>query len=38
MCVFSFSGETDIEEYLKYGKTILESYANGSDIEIKIIK
>ncbi|MDF2884572.1 MAG: hypothetical protein K0R54_5139 [Clostridiaceae bacterium] len=38
MCIFSFSGQTDIEEYLKYGKQTLESYANGRDIKIEIIK
>lgn len=38
MCIFSFSGKTDIEEYLEYGKQLLEKYANGRAIEIKIIK
>jgi hypothetical protein len=27
-----------MEEYLEYGKQLLERYANGRDIEIKIIK
>ena len=38
MCIYSFSGKTDIDEYLKYGKEILEKYANAKDIKIKIIK
>ena len=38
MIIYSFSGSTDIDEYLKYGKEILEKYANGKDIKIKIIK
>lgn len=38
MCIFSFSGKTDIEEYLKYAKELLEKYANGKEIETKIIE
>jgi DNA/RNA-binding domain of Phe-tRNA-synthetase-like protein len=38
MCIYSFSGETDIDEFLKYGKELLERYSNGKDIEIEIIK
>ncbi|NMM64307.1 hypothetical protein HBE96_16915 [Clostridium sp. P21] len=38
MCIFSFSGKTDIEEYLEYGKQLLERYASGRDIELKLIK
>jgi hypothetical protein len=38
MCIFSFSGKNDIEEYLEYGKQLLEKYAKGKDIEIKIIE
>lgn len=38
MCIFSFSGKTDIEEYLEYGQQLLERYANGKDIKIKIIE
>ncbi|GFZ33189.1 tRNA-binding protein [Clostridium zeae] len=38
MCIFSFSGKNDVEEYLEYGKQLLEKYAKGKDIEIKIIK
>jgi DNA/RNA-binding domain of Phe-tRNA-synthetase-like protein len=38
ICIFSFSGKTDIEEYLEYGKQLLERHANGKDIKIKIIE
>lgn len=38
MCIYSFSGKTDINEYLKYSKELLKKYANGKDIEIEIIK
>lgn len=38
MCVYSFSGEIGIDKYLKCGKELLKKYANGKDIEIKIIK
>lgn len=38
MCIFSFSGKADIEEYLEYGKQLLERYANGKDIKIQIIE
>ncbi|EFG87263.1 hypothetical protein CLCAR_3372 [Clostridium carboxidivorans P7] len=38
MCIFCFSGKTDIEEYLEYGKQLLERYANGKDIKMKIIE
>lgn len=38
MCVFSFSGKTDIEEYLEYGKQLLERCASGKDVKIKIIE
>ena len=38
MCIYSFSGQTDVEECLEYGKQALERYANGRDIKIKIIK
>jgi len=38
MCIYSFSGKTDIDEYLKYGKELLEKYANAKDIKIEIIK
>lgn len=38
MCMYSFSGKTDMEEYLEYGKELLEKYAKGKDIKIKIIE
>jgi len=38
MCIFSFSGKSDIEEYLKYGKELLERYANGKNIKTAIIE
>lgn len=37
MCIFSFSGKADIEEYLEYGKQLLERHAYGKDIKTKII-
>lgn len=37
MCIFSFSGRTDVKEYLQYAKELLERYANGKNIETKII-
>jgi len=38
MYIYSFSGKTDIYEYLKYGKELLEKYANRKDIKIELIK
>lgn len=38
MCVYSFSGSADLEGYLKYAKGLLERYADGKDIEVKIIR
>lgn len=38
MCIYSFSGKDCIEEYLKYAKGLLERYAGGKDIEVKIIR
>lgn len=38
MCVYSFSGSADLEEYLKYAEELLEGYAGGKDIEVKIIR
>jgi DNA/RNA-binding domain of Phe-tRNA-synthetase-like protein len=37
MCVYSFSGSADLEGYLKYAEELLEKYAEGKDIETKII-
>ena len=38
MCIFSFSGKTELEEYLIYARELLEKHANGKEIEIKIIE
>ncbi|OOM75429.1 B3/4 domain protein [Clostridium puniceum] len=38
ICVYSFSGKTDIETFLKYGIKLLEKHAAGSDIEAQIIE
>jgi DNA/RNA-binding domain of Phe-tRNA-synthetase-like protein len=38
MCIFSFSGKNGLEEYLEFGKQLLEKYAGGKDIETKIIE
>ncbi|MCC0646573.1 MULTISPECIES: B3/4 domain-containing protein [unclassified Clostridioides] len=38
ICIFSFSPESDIEEYFGYAKDLLKEYADGKDIETKIIK
>lgn len=38
MCIFSFSGKTDIEEYLQYAEKLLGKYANGKEIKSKIIE
>ncbi|WP_238883906.1 B3/4 domain-containing protein [Clostridium sp. YIM B02551] len=38
ICIFCFSGKTNMEEYLEYGKDLLERYANGRDINTKVIE
>ncbi|MGX9755479.1 B3/B4 domain-containing protein [Clostridioides difficile] len=38
ICIFSFSPESDIEEYFEYAKDLLKEYADGKEIETKIIK
>lgn len=38
MCIYSFSGKADLDEYLVYGTELLEKYANGKDFKIKIIE
>ncbi len=38
MCIYSFSSKTYIEEYLEYGKQLLERYANGKEVTYKIIE
>jgi hypothetical protein len=37
MCIFSFSDKSDLEHYLVYGKELLQKYANGYNIEFKIV-
>lgn len=37
MCIYSFSGDADLEEYLSSAKELLEKYADGSDFETRII-
>jgi len=37
MCIFSFSGQNDMEEYLQSAKELLARYADGKNIETKII-
>lgn len=37
MCIYSFSGDEGLEEYLNSAKELLGKYADGSDFEIKII-
>ncbi len=37
MCIYSFSGKQEIEEYLKYAKELLEKYASAKNISIKVI-
>ena len=36
--IYSFSGKADVEIFLKYGRKLLEKYANGRDIETQIIE
>ena len=38
MCIYSFSGDEGVEEYLNSARELLEKYAHGSDFEIRIIK
>ncbi len=38
MCIYSFSGDNDLNEYLNEAQVLLEKYADGSDFEINIIK
>lgn len=37
MCIFSFSGKTEVGEYLHYAKDLLARNANGQDMETKIV-
>lgn len=38
MCIYSFSSEEELRNYLEEAKKLLEKYAQGSDFEIKVIK
>ena len=37
ICIYSFSGKTDVEIFLEFGKELLERYADGREIETQII-
>lgn len=37
ICIYSFSGKTDVEIFLEYCKELLERYAGGREIETLII-
>lgn len=38
MCIYSFSGEEELKNYLEEAKNLLEKYAQGRDFHINIIK
>ena len=38
MCIFSFSGIKNVEEYLQYARELLEKYADGQDVRTKIVQ
>jgi DNA/RNA-binding domain of Phe-tRNA-synthetase-like protein len=38
MCIYSFSNETNLDEYLEYAKNLLVKYAYATNIKTKIIK
>lgn len=38
MCIYSFSGEEKLQEYLNNAKELLKTYAEGSNFSMKIIK
>lgn len=38
MCIFSFSGKENIEEYLQSAEQLLKKYAHGCVLEMKIIQ
>ena len=38
MCIYSFSGDADLEGYLSSAKELLEKYADGSDFETRIVR
>lgn len=37
MCIYSFSGKEEVEEYLNYAKELLEMYADAKNISVKVI-
>lgn len=38
MCIYSFSGEEELENYLEEAKSLLIKYADATDISIKVVK
>lgn len=38
MCIYSFSGEEELENYLEEAKLLLIKYADATDISIKVVK
>lgn len=38
MCIFSFSGDAGLWEYMEYGKELLENYADGKEILGTVLK
>lgn len=38
MNIISFGGYKELYEYMEYGKALLENYADGKIIDMKIIK
>ncbi|GBF33406.1 hypothetical protein DCCM_2507 [Desulfocucumis palustris] len=38
MCIFSFSGIKNMEEYLQYAGELLEKYAYGQEVQTKIVQ
>ncbi|MBE6052771.1 MAG: hypothetical protein E7212_02480 [Clostridium sartagoforme] len=38
MCIYSFTGEDKLHDYLNTAKELLETYADGKDVYIEIIK
>lgn len=38
MCIYSFSGKEEVEDYLNYAKELLETYADATNISIKVVE
>ena len=38
MCIYSFNGEAQLEEYLVEARRLLEKYASGSNFAVKMVK